>query len=143
MKPVCNNAGKALNKADEVLSNHGIGRSIIRPLSFTSPDETLELAASKQDALSSKNKNDSSDLVFDEHSQKYNCEPPLRDVSSFDCCIHIHLPGTPPPDGKCCYHRCRPTWTREQRAKNYGEWELLSQPNNRNPNAVLPGTKDG
>ena len=37
------------------------------------------------------------------------------------CCIHIHRSGTPPPDDKCCYHRCRPNWTREQRARNYGE----------------------
>ena len=32
------------------------------------------------------------------------------DMSS-QCCEHFHRPGTPPPDGKCCYHRCRHGWT--------------------------------
>ena len=81
--------------------------------------------------------------------------PPPQDsstacVSSFQfeqakelCCIHTHRTGTPPPDGKCCYHRCRPTWTREQRARNYGEMELLSQPSsNSRPDAGLRGMEN-
>ena len=36
------------------------------------------------------------------------------------CCPHACRPGSPPPD-KCCYDRCRPTWTIEQRRKNYGD----------------------
>ena len=43
------------------------------------------------------------------------------------CCIHVHRPEIPPPDGKCYLHRCRPDWTREERAKRYGELELLSE----------------
>ena len=52
------------------------------------------------------------------------------------CCIHIHRGGTPPPDGECCFQRCRPNWTREQRAWNYGEYDLLSQPNFK-PNGIV------
>ena len=43
------------------------------------------------------------------------------------CCEHIHRPGTPPPDGTCCYHRCRPTWTLEERERHYGK-EVFSIP---------------
>ena len=43
------------------------------------------------------------------------------------CCEHIHRPGTPPPDGKCCYHCCRPTWTLEERERNYGKEVFMPQ----------------
>ena len=40
------------------------------------------------------------------------------------CCAHIHRSGTPPPDGQCCYHRCRPNWTLEEREKHHGKEPL-------------------
>ena len=40
---------------------------------------------------------------------------------SRQCCEHIHSPGTPQPDGTCCYHRCRPSWTLEERERHYGK----------------------
>ena len=60
--------------------------------------------------------------------QKENASTDILE-SPRQCCFHIHLSGSPPPDGKCCQHRCRPNWTRHQRAWTYGEVELLSEPN--------------
>ena len=47
-----------------------------------------------------------------------------RSEAKQSCCEHDCHHDRPPDDEKCCFHRCRPTWTLEQRRKLYNEGEM-------------------
>ena len=119
-----------------------IGNVIAKPNVSLSFSEAHVHADTKQVAVLEENDRSSLEQPLLSDNVKCTSSHQIEDSGKL-CCIHIHRPGTPPRDGKCCFHRCRPNWTREQRAKNYGEWELLSQPNLKpNPTLDVHGQKN-
>ena len=142
------------NTDDKDASNHGLESISTFPNGLpSSSSEALQFSQSNHGAVSNTPKCFSESRIKIDPILSLNGNLPLSKNSSNVslasehsqelCCIHIHRPGTPPPDGKCCYHRCRPTWTREQQARNYGEIELLSQPSSTlSPSDNLQGLKN-
>ena len=137
---------------DKDESNHGLESISTFLIGLpSSSSEALNLSQSNHGAVSNIPKCTSESRIRIDPILSVNGNLPLSKSSSNVslaseqdlCCIHIHRPGTQPPDGKCCYHRCRPTWTREQQARNYGEIELLSQPSSTlSPSDNLQGLKN-